>query len=145
MIHVKIVNGLPVDVVSDPPSRHGENSSSSGQWQSRHDWKSLDEVQRLARYLVAMTGKPYLAVDDGGGVSPRYDLVLAPMIGDEVSYGFNGDYYPDGVVTKISKTYQVTTSTGNVYRRQGNSACWKKTGGTWSLCRGHISEQNPHF
>lgn len=32
-------------------------------------------------------------------------------VGDEVSYGFNGDYYPCGIISKITKRY-ITTDTG---------------------------------
>jgi hypothetical protein len=68
-----------------------------------------------------------------------------PKVGDPVSYGFNGDYYPDGHITAITKKFQITTSTGNKYRRVKSTSGWKRTGGTWSLVKGHIYEQNPHF
>lgn len=113
--------------------------------QDAWDWKSFEEVRSIAMYLTAITGRTYLGVDNSESVSPRFDVIQAPMIGDPVSYGFNGDYTPDGVVVKISKTYQVTTSTGSVYRRRGLRGSWMKAGGTWGLVRGHIDERNPHF
>lgn len=137
MIYVKIKNGLPADISTQHQSGDG--------WQNRWDWKSFDEVTRLAAYITAMTGKTYVPIDRGRGCSPRYDVSRAPSVGDEVSYGFNGDYYPDGVVVKVTKTLQITTSTGSTYRRRGNSCSWQKPGGTWSLVFGHIYEQNPHF
>ena len=137
MIYVKIKNGLPVEI----STQHQDGDD----WQNRWDWASFQEVTRLASYITAMSGKTYVAVDNGNGCSPRYDVQRAPAIGDEVSYGFNSDYYPDGVVVKVSKTLQVTTSTGSTYRRRGNSGSWCKPGGTWSLVMGHIYEQNPHF
>ncbi|CAB4130732.1 hypothetical protein UFOVP120_27 [uncultured Caudovirales phage] len=68
-----------------------------------------------------------------------------PAINDPVSYAFNGDYYPCGVVTKISKNYKmITTSEGQTFHRQGAANQWKMYK-TWSLVKGHIERQNPHF
>jgi len=68
-----------------------------------------------------------------------------PAINDPVSYAFNGDYYPCGVVTKISKNFKmITTSEGQTFHRQGAANQWKMHK-TWSLVKGHIERQNPHF
>jgi hypothetical protein len=114
-------------------------------WQNRWDWKDYATVERLARYITAMTGKTHLPVDNTAAVSPRYDVMVAPAVGDEVSYGFNGDYYPDGTITKITKGWMITTSGGHTYRRKGNTSDWRQPGGTWGLVSGHHYEQNPHF
>jgi hypothetical protein len=68
-----------------------------------------------------------------------------PTLNDPVSYAFNGDYYPCGVVTKISKNFKmITTSEGQTFHRQGAANQWKMHK-TWSLVKGHIERQNPHF
>ena len=68
-----------------------------------------------------------------------------PAINDPVSYAFNGDYYPCGVITKISKNFKmITTSEGQKFYRQGDANQWKMHK-TWSLVKGHIERQNPHF
>jgi len=97
-----------------------------------------------AEWMTNYTGKTYIPTVTRG-ITPRYDIVEAPAVGDEVSYTFNGDYYPDGVITKVSKKFQVTTSTGSKYYRRGQSACWIKTGGTWALVKGHVSDRNQEF
>ena len=91
-------------------------------------------------------GDHYLAVDGGEWISPRYDVVVAPKIGEEVSYAFNGDYYPDGTIVSMSESFKrVVTSTGNVYYRRKLTGTWKMTGGTWGMVHGHINERNPSF
>lgn len=141
MLFIRIQNNLPVEVSTKLTlDQHSDNS-----WQSRWDWPDFATVERLAKYVTAMTGKTYLPVDNGPHHSPRFDLVDAPQVGDEVSYGFNGDYYPDGTVEKVSPTFQITTSTGRKYRRKGVTSGWMAAGGTWGLVKGHIDERNPHF
>lgn len=142
MMYVKIgPTGLPLEVRDSHPLFIDRGDK----WQSRWDWKSFEEVQRLAMYITAMTGKVHIGTDATESTSPRYDIIEIPKVGDEVSYGFNGDYYPDGVITKITSKLQITTSGGGTYRQRKNTGSWIKTGGTWSLVKGHISEQNPHF
>jgi hypothetical protein len=141
MLYVKIVNNLPVEI-SD---KYVDEYIEGPEWKSRWDWSSLDEVSRLALYITAMTGETYIGTDRGSGVSPRYDIIRVPAVGDKVSYGFNGDYYPDGEIVKVTKKLQVTTSTGSIYRQRKNSSSWVKAGGTWSLVAGHVYQQNPHF
>lgn len=95
--------------------------------------------------LAATTGTQ-IVVDNGPHVSPRFSVIEPPKVGDKVSYGFNGDYYPDGEIVKISgKNLRiVTTSTGSKFWRRGNSGRWVMNG-TWSLVPGHRSERNPSF
>lgn len=113
--------------------------------QSRWDWKSLEEVQGLAAKLSVSEKKLYIGVDKGSSVSPRFDIIEAPTVGDEVSYSFNGDSYPCGKIVKISKSLRrVETDEGKVFYRRKMSGTWLN-GGTWALVHGHISEQNPHL
>lgn len=109
------------------------------------DWKSMDYVRGLALKLTAITGKTFLPADAGPGVSPRYTVFEPPAIGDDVSYGFNGDYYPCGQIVKITKGWRITTSTGKVFNRYKESAGWRMVGGTWSMVKGVHDERNPHF
>jgi hypothetical protein len=114
-------------------------------WTSRWDFNSLDDAQRIADSATKLTGRLYVAADAGEGVSPRYDVVEAPAVGDEVSYAFNGDYYPCGTITAISKSLKlVTTSTGRKFYRRRNSGAWLN-GGMWSLVSGTHSRLNLEF
>lgn len=131
-------SGLPIEVRDEIPQEL-KNGAWNDAWQDRNDWTSRAEVDRIARYLTAMTGDLYVGTERG----TSFDIVRAPKVGDEVSYSFNGDTYPDGVVVKVTKTLQVKTSTGKTYRRHGQTGSW--TNNAWSLIPGHIYEQNPHF
>lgn len=64
-------------------------------------------------------------------------------IGDMVSYGFNGDAYPDSKVVRITPTGIVVTESGKRYYPDGHGN--HKTGGTWYLYLGYFKKQNPHF
>lgn len=118
-------------------------------WVYRGDFNTVFDAENVARGATALTGEQWVATDSGRYVSPRYDVIRAPHVGDEVSYAFNGDYYPDGVVTKVSAFDKglkvVTTSTGSRYYRRGVTGKWIKQGGTWALVRGHIRQSNPEF
>lgn len=93
------------------------------------------------------------------------DLVKhAYKVGDDVSYGFNGDWYYDGKVKRITKMF-LTTDRGSKYSLKVINArkkvidadgvvdyvacereVFKSTGGgTWLLTRGVVKKQNPHF
>ena len=112
---------------------------------SRWDWHSFDEVVKIADQLTVNEGSLYLPVDKGEWVSPRFDVIKAPAIGDRVSRGFNGDYYPCGEISSISKTLKkITTTTGHTFYRKRNTATWL-CGGTFSIVQGHISKLNPSF
>lgn len=106
------------------------------------DWASFKQVAEIAEKLTVLTGKTYLPTESGHG-HYRFGITQAPMIGDEVSYAFNGDYYPCGKIEKISKTYQITVSDGKIFRRKGNSSGWLHHG--WTLIKGHRSDLNPSF
>lgn len=82
------------------------------------------------------------------------------QIGQDVSFGFNGDWYYAGKVTKITKKY-LTTERGMKFYLVVRKV-WTKInefeykdipteifksvgGGTWTLTHGIVEEQNPHF
>lgn len=102
-------------------------------------------MQALADHVTKITGIKHIAIDDGPNVSPCYDIIKPPMVGDKVSYAFDGDYYPDGVIVRVTAKYTVTTSTGNTYRRKKLTDGWFRPGGTWCLVSGHINERNLSF
>lgn len=129
---------------------HGTNARRTaetigGQVSSRWDFTTFDVAEKLAADATKLTGTLYIAIDNGPNVSPRYDIVRAPKVGDKVSYGFNGDYYPDGEITNISASLRiVTTSTGRKYYRRRLTDLWLERG-MWALVQGHIDERNPEF
>ncbi len=143
MLYFKLgANGKVAKVLQDSDDRQADDVI------SRWDFKSFEFVQRLADEANALNdGNVYLPSDSGEWVSPRYDVIQAPMVGDPVSYAFNGDAYPDGYIIKIGGTgcSRVYTDTGSVYNRRRKSGSWIKRGGTWSLVTGHRSERNPSF
>lgn len=113
---------------------------------TRRDLESFEEATKLAEQVSAFTGDKWLPVDHTQYTSPRYDIIEAPKVGEFVSYGFNGDYYPDSKITKISASYRrVVTESGNVYYRRNQTASWKKKGGTWGMVKGYVNERNPSF
>lgn len=140
-MYVKLLNGRPVEVAETLTAEQHQDRT----WTARWDWKTFEMVQTIASYATAMTGTSYLPIDNGTSVSPRYDIMKCPKVGDKVSYGFNGDYYPDGEIVKISPKLMITTSTGNTYRRRGSTSSWTQPGGTWGLVAGHVDERNPSF
>lgn len=114
--------------------------------QCRWDWKSFDVAEKLAAKITKFTGALHIATDSGPSVSPRFDIIKAPAVGDEASYAFNGDYYPCGKIKSISKSLRViTTDTGRTFYRRRQSGAWIMKGGTWSLVHGHINRLNPEF
>ena len=114
-------------------------------WTSRWDFDSIEDAQRIADSATKLTGRLHIATDAGEWVSPRFDVVEAPVVGAEVSYAFNGDYYPCGVITAISKSLKlVTTSTGRKFYRRRETGSWVNNG-MWSLVSGHHNRRNPEF
>ncbi|AGB07020.1 hypothetical protein phiST2_0258 [Vibrio phage phi-ST2] len=110
--------------------------------ESRRDWKTLERVTEVCNMLDQDL---YMVVDAGSGCLPRFDIIKKPRVGDSVSYCFNGDSHPDGVITKISKTMKmITTSTGGKYYRRKLSGQWVR-GGCWTLVHGHTSKINWEF
>lgn len=136
MLYIKVENGKAVKVF-------GQYVADSNA-QSRWDWKSFQQVQQLAEECSTLAAKTYLAVDAGECVFPRFDVIEAPVVGDPVSKAFNGDSYPEGEIVKITATLQIKTSTGKVFRRVKNTACWKDSNG-YGMSSGHHDERNPHI
>lgn len=122
------------------------NEYEDAEWVSRWNWDTAAEAQKVADAAEARSGHVFLVSDRGGWVSPRFDVVEAPRIGDKVSKSFNGDSYPDGEIVKIAKNYRyVQTSTGRKYWKKGKTASFVLTGGTFYMISGHVEERNPHF
>ncbi len=144
MLVVKIVNGWAIS--AEPMGTSGWKMPESGvRYENRNDWKTLERANKVAVQLSCTTGLIYVATDSGPNVSPRYDVVAAPAVGDKVSRGFNGDYYQEGEIVKVSASLRrVVTSTGVVFYRRGLSGSWV-AGRTWSMVTGHVSRLNPSF
>jgi hypothetical protein len=107
--------------------------------------KSLDHAAELAVAETQSTGKLHIGCDLGASCSPRYYVSAVPVVGDAVSYAFNGDYYPCGVVATVSKTLKkITTTDGKVFYRRRQTGAWVMNR-TWSLVLGHIERLNPEF
>lgn len=112
---------------------------------NRNDFSSLEMAEKVAQDATDFTGRLHIATDAGAYCFPRYDVVEAPVVGDEVSRGFNGDYYPAGKIVKVSASLKrVETDTGAVFFRKRQTGSWVE-GGTWSMVPGHRSERNPSF
>lgn len=115
------------------------------QYISRWDYQSFDHVERLAKELSEATNVHFIPVDNGGSVKPRFDVIQAPVVGDEISMGFNGDYYLCGKIKSISDSLRViTTEAGRKFYRRGLTGAWKYNQ-TWTLVKGRRDERNPHF
>lgn len=142
----KQVTEISTSSPSQPVQATWASHSADGSgWMTRHDFKSLDHAGEIAASATEATGKLYLPVDSGSGVWPRFDVIEAPAVGDDVSYAFNGDYYPCGQIKSISASFRVITTTeGQKFYRRRESGCWKYNR-TWSLVGGHHSELNPSF
>jgi hypothetical protein len=149
MLHFKVnANKEIVEVATEFPvgqKQFVSNSKDGSGWMTRHDIKSVEHSAELAESAHKATGKTYLPVDAGSGVWPRFDVIEAPAVGDDVSYAFNGDYYPCGQIKSISASFRmITTTDGQKFYRRRQSANWIYNG-VWALVDGHRSELNPHF
>lgn len=111
-----------------------------------HALKSFADAQKEADRISKQEGVEVLPYDYGSNVWPRYGVCQPPQVGDEVSYSFNGDSYPCGVVTKVGKNHRMITVTdGTRFYRRKLQPRWLMTGGTWSLISGHHDDRNPEF
>lgn len=127
-------------------------------FENRNDWKSYAAAEEVATALNKKAGKvQYIATDSGPYVSPRYDVMELPKVGDAVSYAFNGDYYPCGKIKSMSpgpgfrRIVAGPDFTGKdrvFWRRCQNGeavgGAWVNAG-TWSLVPGTIEKRNPEF
>jgi hypothetical protein len=159
MLYIRLENSVPVEATTkspaDKPCSWAMQPKTPGDWHnlvntgngwiSRSDIKSYQYANTLATLLTEKLGRTFLATDAGDGCWPRYDVIEAPKVGDKVSRGFNGDYYPEGEIVKVTPTWNITTSTGKKFRRRGLSSGWRQEGGTWWMVSGHVDERNPHI
>lgn len=155
MTHLHIVNGKAAAVITfeEAKERGILPTEMEGGW----DWvyenpngrgvlNNRPLVEQRVTELREATGKNYILTDAGEHCTPRFDIMEAPQVGDFVSYGFNGDCYPDGTIVRISASLKVITlDTGSTYYRKGETGCWKKKGGTWSMVKGNVHKQNREF
>lgn len=114
----------------------------------RHDFKTFTRAQEIAAQCNELAdGETYIATDAGPWCSPQFDVIAAPKVGAEVSYSFNGDYYPCGKIVSVGKGEKmiVKTDTGATFYRRKLTGTWLKTGGTWMLVAGHHTDKNPSF
>lgn len=83
---------------------------------------------------------------DAGYCVGKYKVAKLPQVGEEVSMYFNGDAYPCGTITSVSKSgLIVKTSEGRTFRRQAkHPACWLHEK-TFAMIPGRVSKQNPSF
>jgi hypothetical protein len=142
MLYIKFNGGLICQISETYPEKWGGRENG---WLSVRDAESYGEACTWARYMTAMSGKTYLGYDQGSHHTPRFGVFETPKVGDPVSYSFNGDTYPCGVITKITPQWHITTSEGKKFRRPGTKAGFRMEGGTWSMVSGHIYEQIPSF
>lgn len=144
MIYVGFdAQGNPIKVVNSLQETL-DNAAGTEYWQSRWDWKDIDVVTETARQVTEITGNLHIAIDKGNFVSPRYDIIKAPQVGDVVSMGFNGDYYPVGKIESISDTMRVIVAGGKMFYRQRQTGTWLHSK-TFALIPGIHDERNPSF
>lgn len=133
------------DKVTEVSSKH---QRSFADWKNRNDFKTFEQAEKVAasaNLLGKFEGGELIATDAGPNVSPRYDVIRLPTVGDKVSYSFNGDSYPDGEIHSISALHtKVVTTTGSAYYRRRKTGAWLKDN-TWFLVQGHEYKQNPSF
>lgn len=144
MIYVRMSNGRAVEARSEAEMDATNRRHHALRFENRNDWKTMERAETVARELTEATGTLFLGIDNGPNVSPRYDVIEAPVLGADVSRSFNGDSYPEGTITKISASLRrIETSTGVVFFRKRQSGIWSDE--TFVMIRGHVYEQNPSF
>jgi hypothetical protein len=112
---------------------------------NRREITSYEHACELADAKSEATGERHIGIDRGRQTSPQFDVVEAPVVGAEISYAFNGDYYPCGTIVSISETMKkITSSTGRSFYRRRKTASWVASK-TWTMVKGHIERRNPHF
>jgi hypothetical protein len=112
---------------------------------TRNEIATFDQAKNLAADATSFAGDLYLPIDNGQTTWPRFDVVKAPKVGDVVSKGFNGDYYPCGEIITVSASMKrIVTSNGLAFYRRRETAAWVNRG-TWTLVPGEVNERNPSF
>lgn len=116
---------------------------------NRNDFKTFADAEAMAEQCNEHTtyqGRVFIATDSGPYVSPRYDVIEMVKVGDEVSRGFNGDYYPCGKVTKITHNLRrVETDDGTIFWRRRLTGAWVEQSGCFGMVKGVHRELNPSF
>lgn len=119
-------------------------------WCNRNDFDSFMMAQAIADAASKFADKPgkYIAVDKGPDVSPRFDVIAAPQVGDDVSMYFNGDAYPIGKIVAIKPDLKRIVVDGSkrgrlIFIRRNQSAAWLNKG--WSLVPGIRNDFNLEF
>lgn len=150
MLTVRMENGKAMEALTWEQYEAARARRTNLTYENRNDWKTMQRAEEVSNELTRASvargdNRVFLAVDAGPNVSPRYDIVEAPKVGDKVSRGFNGDYYPAGEIAKVSASYKrVETTTGVVFFRRKQSAVWVSDR-TWAMVDGHKDERNPSF
>lgn len=143
MLYFKTTDGtIKGDVVAIGEHVHDDNTV------SRWDFKTFDIAEQMAAKCNALKdGETYIATDAGSGCSPRYDVQRVPKVGEAVSKGFNGDYYPCGKIVSVGTGSKmiIKTDTGAVFYRRRTSGGWLMQGGTWWLVLGTHNDKNREF
>jgi hypothetical protein len=108
-------------------------------------YETENEAREACEKFMKETGDIYFVNHEPSWVCKKWVVHEAPKVGEFVSYAFNGDYYPDSKIVRVSKTMKVvTTESGKKYYRKGESAAWVLHG-TWSMLKGYHDRLNPHF
>lgn len=143
MLYINVITGAVTQNYDD--TKYAPQS-----WEHRNDWKTNLDAATAAESANLYAEEhdldvSYLAVDRGRHVAPRYDVIVKPAVGDDVSYGFNGDFYPCGQIKSISKSLKlITTTDGSKFYRKRQTGQWIKDK-TWILVKGHLDKRNPSF
>lgn len=144
-IELKTIPGIITTQDYDVAAAH---RAAGCQVRNRNDLETYAEAEKIAAVLnTQANAEQWIATDEGSNVSPRYDVVRLPQVGDAVSFEFNGDAYPDGFIESVGTGVKrvVRTSTGSTYYRRKLTGGWQKEGGTWWMVKGHVSKRNPSF
>ncbi|NDA79220.1 MAG: hypothetical protein EBY07_15895, partial [Actinobacteria bacterium] len=115
MLYFRIINDRVTAIATELAGAQHQDPT----WIARHEIRSFEHAQQIAEQATALhtemlpaaQRETFIAIDNGGSRWPRFDVQALPKVGDKVSYAFNGDYYPDGEITKISgKDHRVITT-----------------------------------
>ncbi len=112
-------------------------------------YQTQAEAAAAAEAQTAATGVAHIAApfNPGSRFDNRHIVFRLPQVGDVVSQGFNGDYYPEGTITRIHANHRtIFTSNGGRFSRVSDTS-WKSGGkrGAFSLVQGNRDERNPCF
>ena len=114
------------------------------------DFETFVQAEAAAKKLTEVMGRLYIPTTNGEeGRRARYEVVEVPAVGDEVSRGFNGDYYPCGKIVRVTKALTVIAEDENGFqsrfRRVKQTGSWKLENMPYYLVFGRVDERSPHF